>query len=190
MSAALAAFCLSGLVLAAVALHVERFGAQARSAAPADAIVVLGARVLASGEASPALRERVDKAVALYRQGLAPALLFTGGVAGQLPSEAAAARALALEAGVPTTACHLEERSHSTLQNAQGAAPLLRSLGARRVLLVSDGYHLRRGAALFTQEGFAVQPIASERQLGLGDGVFWTVREAAALLRSPWLLLQ
>jgi uncharacterized SAM-binding protein YcdF (DUF218 family) len=150
--------------------------------------VVLGARVLASGEASPALRERVDKAVALYRQGLAPALVFTGGVAGTLPSEAAAARALAVEAGVPPTACHLEERSHSTLQNAQGAAPMLRSLGARRVLLVSDGYHLRRGAALFTQEGFAVQPIASERQLGLGDAVYWTVREAAALLRSPWLL--
>jgi hypothetical protein len=45
----------------------------------ADAIVVLGARAYASGKPSDALADRVRTACELYKEGLAPKLIFSGG---------------------------------------------------------------------------------------------------------------
>ena len=47
-------------------------------AGPADAIVVLGAAQYA-GRPSPVLKARLDHAVSLWKKGLAPRLLLTGG---------------------------------------------------------------------------------------------------------------
>lgn len=181
-----ATFGLSGL-----AFVVDRFGQRER-AVPADVLVVLGARVLPGGEPSAALRARVEKAVALYRQGLAPRLLFSGGEGVHPPSEARVMLELALGLGVPSEACLLEERSHSTEQNARFSSELLRSLGARRVVVVSDPYHLLRARQYFRLHGFEVATspaFLSERNQRAVDRLYWTVREAAALLVHPRVLL-
>jgi len=47
---------------------------------PADVILVAGAAQY-NGRPSPVLQARVDHAIALWRAGQAPRLLFTGGVA-------------------------------------------------------------------------------------------------------------
>ena len=47
-------------------------------AVPADAIVVLGAAQY-NGRPSPVLRGRLDHALDLYRQGIAPRVVLTGG---------------------------------------------------------------------------------------------------------------
>src|SRR5690349_6292299 len=49
------------------------------TARPAAAIVVLGAAQYV-GRPSPVLRARLDHAIELWRRGLAPRLIFTGGV--------------------------------------------------------------------------------------------------------------
>ena len=100
---------------------VDRFG-QHEGATPADVVVVLGARVLEDGTPSPTLRARLEKAVALYHQGLAPRLLFSGGVGLHPPAEARVMLELAVRLGVPPEACVLEETSHSTEQNARFSA--------------------------------------------------------------------
>src|SRR4051794_31314946 len=74
-----------------LAFVVDRFGQQER-AKKADAIVVLGARVLPGGIPSGALRARVEKAVELYKKGYAPKLIFSGGVGHNGPSEAQVGR--------------------------------------------------------------------------------------------------
>ncbi|PTL77156.1 YdcF family protein [Vitiosangium sp. GDMCC 1.1324] len=174
-----------------MAFVVDRFGQRER-AVPSDVLVVLGARVLPGGEPSSALRARVEKAVALYRQGLAPRLLFSGGVGVNPPSEAQVMRELALRLGVPSEACLLEERSHSTEQNARFSSDMLRSLGARRVVVVSDPYHLLRARQYFRLHGFEVATspaFLSDRNLRTSDRIYWTVREAIALLLHPHVLL-
>src|SRR5205823_2607480 len=45
----------------------------------ADAAVVFGARAYADGRASPVLADRVTTACELYRAGLVPKLIFSGG---------------------------------------------------------------------------------------------------------------
>ncbi|REG30867.1 uncharacterized SAM-binding protein YcdF (DUF218 family) [Archangium gephyra] len=174
-----------------MAFVVDRFGQHER-AVPSDVLVVLGARVLPGGQPSPALRARIEKAVELYHQGLAPRLLFSGGVGVNPPAEARVMRDLAVRLGVPPEACLLEEQSHSTEQNARFSSELLRSLGARRVLVVSDPYHLLRARQYFRLHGFEVATspaFLTERNLSLVDRVYWTVREAAALLLHPRVLL-
>ncbi|NVJ22394.1 MULTISPECIES: YdcF family protein [Myxococcus] len=173
-----------------LAWAVDRFGQRERVES-SDAVVVLGARVLAGGVPSGALRARTEKAVELYRRGVAPRLVFSGGVGVHPPSEARAMLALAMRLGVPEEACVLEEESHSTDDNARLTAKLLRELGARRVVVVSDPYHLLRARQYFRLNGFEVSTspaLETERNLHWVDRFYWTVREAIALLLHPRVL--
>ncbi len=114
-----------------------------------DAIVVLGCRVRADGVPSESLDRRVRHAVGLWRQGLAPRIVLTGGAGeGEPLSEARAAARLARHLGVPDEALVLEERSTSTEENARFARE---SIGRARVLVVSDAYHVTRGGRVFAR---------------------------------------
>ncbi|ATB50683.1 hypothetical protein MYMAC_006339 [Corallococcus macrosporus DSM 14697] len=174
-----------------LAWWVDRFGQRDR-ATSADVLVVLGARVLPGGLPSGALLARTEHAVALYHRGVAPRLVFSGGVGVNPPSEARVMRALATRMGVPEEACILEEDSHSTEDNARLTAALLRGLGARRVVVVSDPYHLLRARNHFRLQGWEVETspaLDTERNLDPVDRFYWTVREAIALLVHPRVLL-
>lgn len=114
-----------------------------------DAIVVLGCRVGRDGSPSLAMRRRVGYAVSLYRQGRAPRLVMTGGRGEDEPiSEASAAAKVAVDLGVPPSAILMEEESQSTEGNAEYAR---RTLGPGQVLVVSDAYHVTRGARVFAR---------------------------------------
>ncbi len=126
-------------------------------AATADAIVVLGAAQY-RGRPSPVLRARLDHAVGLYAQGLAPRLVLTGGMAeGDTASEAAVSRAYVLRAGVPDTALLLENEGRTTSQSLRAVAQLLEVRGLERVILVSDPFHLFRASVVARREGLAVR---------------------------------
>ncbi|MFZ5853160.1 MAG: YdcF family protein [Chloroflexota bacterium] len=111
---------------------------------PAGAIVVMGAAQY-GGRPSPVFTARLDHAVALYLAGLAPRLIVTGGSApGDRWSEAAVARAYALERGVPEAAILVEDRSRTTLESLDRVAAILRAAGVRDAVFVSDPTHMLR----------------------------------------------
>ena len=133
---------------AATALLLSR-GAEPPPAGPYDAIVVAGCRVLPSGEPGPALARRAALAHALFTEGRAPRVVFTGGVGRNGPSEASVAAAHAVSLGLPPEVAVLEEHSTSTRENAQFAA---RILGPNaRVLVVTDAYHVFRARRVFAR---------------------------------------
>jgi uncharacterized SAM-binding protein YcdF (DUF218 family) len=139
-----------------------------------DAIVVLGCRVRADGVPSDSLDRRVRHAVGLWRRGLAPRLVMTGGAGeGEPLSEARAAARLARDLGVPEEAILLEERSTSTEENARFAREVI---GRARVLVVSDAYHVTRGERVF-QRYFHEVETAGVRGAPLGGAV----REVVAI---------
>jgi len=149
-----------------------------------DAIVVLGC-ALRDGAASPALIRRVQCGAALLRRGLAPLLVLSGGGTGR--SEAEAMRDIALAEGAPAAALLLESASRNTFENARETALLLRRRGLRRILLVSDRYHLPRAGLLFRAAGLDV---AGRIHPSGGMKREWLLylREAAALPLSLWRL--
>ena len=137
---------LMGLVLAvwgASAVLVLLWGRR-DEARPADAIVVLGAAQY-PGRPSPVLKARLDHAVGLYRRGLAPRVVLTGGVGeGDTTSEAAVGRRYARKAGVPDSSLLAEEHGRTTTESLYAVAELLQQTERPRVILVSDPFHMLR----------------------------------------------
>jgi uncharacterized SAM-binding protein YcdF (DUF218 family) len=122
----------------------------------ADAIVVLGAAQW-DGKPSPVLRARVDHAIGLWRRGLAPVLIMTGGQApGDTTSEAAVERRYAMSHGVPSSAIRVEARSRNTSESLRNVAAMLPG-NARDVILVSDGFHMLRLSILARRFGLRPQ---------------------------------
>ena len=140
------------------AIAVMIWGARDR-ARSADAIVVLGAAQYV-GRPSPVLRARLDHALDLWKRGLAPTLIFTGGTgSGDTTSEAAVSRTYALKHGVPDTAILMENEGRTTSESMEGVAAILGSRSRRDVLLVSDPFHMLRLTILARRHG--LEPYAS-----------------------------
>jgi uncharacterized SAM-binding protein YcdF (DUF218 family) len=111
---------------------------------PADAIVVLGAAQY-NGRPSPVFRARLDHALQLYREGLAPRLVVTGGVGrGDTMSEATVARHYLLNRKVPASAVVSEPQGRSTEASMTAVAAWLQGEHLNRVILVSDPFHMFR----------------------------------------------
>jgi len=174
---------LPALALVCWAAFIDRFGRTRPEPSAAAAVVVLGAKVLPSGTASPALERRVERAAELFQRRLAPLIIFSGGAFGSLPAEAKVAQQVALSLGVPPQACLLEAESHTTEENARFTAAILKARGIQQVLLVTDTFHLLRSKLLFGREGIATILVASRRQLSSGQRVRAAVREAIASVR-------
>ena len=81
---------------------------------PADAAVVFGARVYASGEPSPLLADRIATSVDLYRSGLVPVLLMSGGDGADGFNEAMVMRDRAIAAGVDPAAILVDRAGNTT----------------------------------------------------------------------------
>lgn len=191
MLLALALAAGAAVAVAGLAAAVDHAGRRDR-AAPAEVIIVLGAQVLEGGRASPALRARVERGVELFKRGLAPRLLFSGGGRRAPPAEAEVMRRIAVELGVPEGAILLELESCNTEENARLSAELMRRRGLSSAALVSDPFHLLRARLCFRREGLEVATSPAElegRGFGWADRLYWTLREALALASRPRLLL-
>lgn len=143
---------LLALWLAGVAAYIVWVG-ERDQAAPADAIIVLGAAAY-DARPSPVFAERIRHGIDLYQRGLAKHLIFTGGFGnGARFSESQVAQRYALKHGVPRQAILIETRSRTTHQNLQQAAALMKANGFKRAIIVSDPLHMARALRLAREAG-------------------------------------
>lgn len=111
---------------------------------PADAIVVLGAAQF-NGIPSDVFQARLEHAVALWKEGVAPYLVVTGGkLPGDRTTEAAAARAWAVAHGVPGAVILAEDRGRTTLESLENVEAIFRDEGLASAVFVSDETHILR----------------------------------------------
>ncbi len=116
--------------------------------APADVMIVLGSRVI-GGEPGPMLRLRLEEAVRLYRQGLAPAIIVSGARgADEEVAEAFAMRAYLVKEGVPGERILTEDGSFTTYQNLANSQAVMAAHGYRRAIIVSNASHMHRTLVL------------------------------------------
>jgi uncharacterized SAM-binding protein YcdF (DUF218 family) len=95
---------------------------------------------------------RVWYAAALYRAGKAPWIVVAAGNRPAHANEQVEADAIAqflIQLGVPERAILLERSSQTTRENARNSLPVLRRLGAKRVLLVTSAIHMPRAMQTF-----------------------------------------
>jgi uncharacterized SAM-binding protein YcdF (DUF218 family) len=139
----LLAVLLAALVWAAAVVAVAVQAAHDEATA-ADAIVVLGAAQY-NGRPSPVFRARLDHAATLYQRGLAPTLLVTGDVgAHDTLNEAHVGRDYLVRLGIPDEAVIPLAAGRNTVTSLEEVRQWFAGRASRRVLLVSDGFHMLR----------------------------------------------
>ncbi len=180
---ALAAVVAAGLLAGYTAFRIwDQGGRDERR--PADAIVVLGAAQY-DGRPSPVFRARLEHALALYDQGLAPHLVVTGGkAAGDRTTEAEAARAFALRHGVPAEAILMENESRTTYESLRAVGGVLRDHDLASALFVSDRTHMLRVLRMARDQDIVAwgSPTASSPiDADAGRRIRATLREILAL---------
>jgi vancomycin permeability regulator SanA len=177
--------------LPASMLYIGVTGAR-DGAAPAHAALVLGFALDDAGGARPQLVARVDRAADLYRRGLVPRLILSGGASKAGHTEASVMRDLAMARGVPADAIVLDERARSTIENFACSLPILERLGAVNVLLVTEPWHMTRAMLLARRHGLSVRaaPATSPIWESPRYAAYWLFRDANAfvreLVRQPW----
>lgn len=157
--AVLNALALAGSVLLVYIAYLSvRIEQQSRhdEARQADVILVLGAAEY-RGRPSPVLRARLDHAFDLYKRGLAPRIMTTGGAGGDpVYTEGGVGRSYLIGRGVPSEAIIVESEGESTVHSITAAAEIMRRMGLHSAVAVSDGYHIFRVKRLLQARGLRV----------------------------------
>src|SRR5262249_53745089 len=129
---------------------------------PADAAVVLGARVYADGRPSDALADRVRTACQLYRDGLVRKLIFSGGPGDGAIPEAESMRRMAAQLGVKPEDILIDSAGVNTQATVRNSESVFAQVHASRILVVSHFYHLPRIKLAYQREGLEVYTVPAK----------------------------
>lgn len=141
--------------LVSIARAIER-QSTVDEARPADVILVLGAAEY-RGKPSPVLEARLNHALFLYHEGLAPRILTTGGSGGDPTfTEGEVSRAYLSKHEVPSEAVLVESEGATTVESTIAAAEIMRRLNLKSCIVVSDGYHIYRVKKMLEFDGLSV----------------------------------
>lgn len=144
-----------GVKLFSIAADIRR-QSNVDEARPADVILVLGAAEY-RGRPSPILEARLNHALFLYLQGLAPRILTTGGKGGDpMFTEGEVGRAYLSRHGIPSEAILVESEGETTVYSTAAAAEIMRRMGLHSCIVVSDGYHIYRVKRMLQFQGIDV----------------------------------
>jgi uncharacterized SAM-binding protein YcdF (DUF218 family) len=130
----------------------------------AEAIVVLAGGAHARSPAPPPdvangdTLMRTRYAGWLHKNWRPLPIVVSGGETSEGIVVAEVMRQILLEQGVPDTMIWLDDRSHSTYENAVDTAELLRQKDIQQVVLVTEAFHMLRAQKAFEHQGLTVVP--------------------------------
>lgn len=158
----------------------------------AQAIVILGGGVRPSHElfadnaiaATPL--ERMRYGAYLHQQTALP-ILVTGGSPEKRQPEADV-MAAELERFFQTPVKWIENRSNTTAENAQYSAAILNAEQIKKIVLVTNEWHLKRAKWLFEQQGFEVMTAGIGSHYAIEYGGMAFIPQAHALNTSSFVL--
>ena len=154
-----------GILTAALNLYVVQKGKQrilsSEEAAElnADCILVLGCGLRADGSPSRMLQDRLDRGIELYQNAAAPKLLMSGDHGQEQYDEVNAMKKTAVEAGVPSSDVFMDHAGFSTYDSMYRAKEVFQ---AKRVIIVTQRYHLYRALYIAEQIGLEAWGVAAE----------------------------
>jgi uncharacterized SAM-binding protein YcdF (DUF218 family) len=134
-----------------------------------DAIVVMGVAQY-DGRPSPQLQARLDHVLTLWKEGVAPLVVTTGGnQPGDRFTEARASADYLIAAGIPESSISMEDIGSSTLQSLQGVADILKRRGLASVEIVTDPYHALRSRLIAQDLGLTAHVSPAENSAVRGE---------------------
>lgn len=149
-----------------------------------DVIVVLGAAQF-NGTPTPVLQLRIDKALEIYRSGLAGKIMTVGGGAiGDRTTEAqSSARALRQE-GVLAKNLVVVPVGRDTLTSTKNYVAEMKQRGWKSVIVVTDPFHCYRAISMAKDLGVSAScaPDKGQSNLWSSAGAKYVIRETGAYL--------
>ncbi len=141
-----------------------------------DYILVLGCGVRSDGTPSPMLQDRLEQGVALFRSEAAPALLMSGDHGHEDYDEIGPMVQYAVSAGVSPQAIQTDPSGFSTYESITHAIEVF---GAKKIIVVTQRYHLYRALYIAKQLGLEAYGVASDPRSYAGQ-LFRDFREVLA----------
>jgi vancomycin permeability regulator SanA len=170
LAAALAGLAATGASVAWTRADTDRFTYTEQAVPEAPVALVLGAQVYATGEPSPFLAARLAIAQRLLAAGKVRAILVSGDHREWRYDEPGAMRRWLERHGVPANKI---AQDHAGFDTYDSCVRAIKIFGVRRMIVVTQSYHLPRAITLCRRVGV--------QAYGVGDE---TVRQ----FRKPWLI--
>ena len=154
-----------GILTAALNLYVVQKGkprilsSEEAAELNADCILVLGCGLRADGSPSRMLQDRLDRGIELYQSAAAPKLLMSGDHGQEQYDEVNAMKKTAVEAGIPSSDVFMDHAGFSTYDSMYRAKEVFQ---AKRVIIVTQRYHLYRALYIAEQIGLEAWGVAAE----------------------------
>lgn len=166
--------------------HIEPTpAAVAESGQTYDCIIVLGASVYADGTLSPILKNRVDAAIELYNQGVAPIIVMSGDGRASNYDEPTTMKEYAINQGVPADAVYCDPGGYHTYDTMWRVHSVF---GAQSSVVVTQEYHLYR--AVYDARGVGMDAIGAVSDTGTYENQLWyDVRECAGRVQDFFQVL-
>ena len=141
-----------------------------------DCILVLGCYVHENGKPSAMLTDRLEQGIALYDAGAAPKLLMSGDHGQTAYDEVNAMKQYAMDAGVPSENIFMDHAGFSTYESIYRTRDIFQ---AKKILIVTQGYHLHRALHIANALGLDAYGVASDPRAYAGQ-FYREVREILA----------
>ena len=167
-----------GVLLCALAIldvqtkYVDRIlpGSRIQQAQSTDAILVLGASVLNTGEPSDALRDRLLTAIDLIHAKKAPVILISGDDGGFHQNEITVMSNFLFSQGIATSTVRIDGEGYRTYESCKNTV----SQGIHSAIIVTQRFHLARALYICNELGIESQGVIADRQSYRRILFFWS----------------
>lgn len=124
-------------------------------------LVVLGYPANNDGTPGPILKARLDKAIELYRQGIAAKIIVTGAAVDNQFVESEVMLAYCLQKGIPQADILVESHAKNTFENARMVKEIIKDRGFKRAIVVTSSFHKMRAKRFFAKVMGNVEIVAA-----------------------------
>lgn len=123
-----------------------------------DCIIVLGGGIK-NDKPSPLLQDRLDKAIELYKLGLAPKIIMSGDHGSNNHDEVNVMKNYAIDNGVPSEDIFMDHAGFSTYDTMYRAKNIF---GVKKAIIVTQVYHIYRSIYIAEKLGIEVYGVPAE----------------------------
>jgi SanA protein len=126
----------------------------------AQVAIVPGAAILINGGLSPVLRDRVDMAIAIYRQGIVDKILVTGDNSSLEYNEVGPMKKYLLRNAIPEQDIFLDHAGFDTYSSMYRARDVIQ---VKSMIVVSQAFHLPRAVYIARSLGVSAYGMSADR---------------------------
>ncbi|MBE6146242.1 MAG: SanA protein [Firmicutes bacterium] len=140
-----------------------------------DCIIVLGAGIWGD-KPSPMLQDRLDEAIKLYEEGIAPKLIMSGDNGREGYDEVNVMKDYAINKGIPSEDIFMDHAGFSTYESIYRAKEVFK---VEKAIIVTQKYHLYRALHIGNKLGINVTGVGADPRKYSGQ-IFRELREILA----------